>query len=249
MLISLARFCGVFLSGVLLAAAPGGCASRGVNITVGNGTMVPGSVAVTAPIREIDVSGIAATLNISAADSGAVAYTIDQSIQNLVTITAEDGVLKVSCDSDTLSLGGSQRLVMTIGAASLEKVNINGAATVNGSGSFSPDTFTLSANGAAKATLGLDCQTVGITANGAASVTLSGQAQTLTVNAAGAATLDTKDLTAQDVTLNCAGAGSMKIYADRALRITGGGVFAITYWGNAAVTKDTGVLSTVKKGN
>ncbi|MCL2344183.1 MAG: DUF2807 domain-containing protein [Firmicutes bacterium] len=215
--------------------------------TAGNGQMTDGSFAYTGAITKIEVSGVTATLNVMPEDSGAVTYTVDSNLKDLLKITYQDGVLGITTTNNKSIT--SKGIVFNIGAAALEAVTVDGAADVKGNGTFTANAFTLEINGAGSAELALGAQSVSVTLNGAGDITLSGTSDQLSINSSGAATVSARDLTAQDVKVVLDGAGTIQVTAEKTLDAKVSGVGSVTYWGDPTVTESTEGASSVVKGS
>jgi len=232
---------------VLLLLSLGGCFFPGaVTTTSGNGQMTDGSFSYDGSITKIIVYGVPATVNIRPESSSELTYTIDDNLQDLLEITYQNGVLRIGTRNRASIT--SNRISFEIGADSLEEIVVDGAATIQGSGTFSAASFALEINGAGSAELALNAQRVSAEINGAGDITLSGAAEDLHITGAGAVDINTRNLIAQHATISLEGVGSAQIHAEQTLDASVEGVGSITYWGDPELTSSAAGLASVRRG-
>jgi len=228
---------------ILLVISLAGCSNLP---TAGNGQTTDGSYTFTGAVSAINITGVPATVNLTPDSTGAVTYTIDENLKPLLDISYQDGTLNIATKNGKSIV--SDKIVLNIGADSLAALSVDGAADIQGSGTFTADSFDLKINGAGSANLALAAQSVSLTLNGAGDITLSGAADTLSINSSGAAKADTRGLIAQDVTVALNGVGSIQLHAEKTLDATVNGMGSVTYWGDPVLSQSTQGLASVKKG-
>ena len=101
--------------------------------------------------------------------------------------------------------------------------------------------LTLNLNGAAKAELLLNVQSLKIDARGASKLDLSGTADTATITIAGAGEVEAEDLLTQVMHINCAGASKAEVNVATELWAQAAGASKITYKGTPRVKQNMAV--------
>ena len=230
---------------VLLLGVLSGCSAVGV--TRGNGRMTSGSFSYSGSITKIDISNMAATLNITPKKSSEITYSIDDNLKNLLEITHKNGVLKISTKNNRSI--SSDKIVFDISADALEAVVVSGAAAIRGNGTFVAQSFALDISGAGSVDLALSAQSVSVDLSGAASISLSGTANKLNIDVSGAGEIHARNLIAQDATVKLSGAGTVQVHAEQKLNASSTGVGSVTYWGNPELTSSTTGVSSIRRGN
>jgi len=233
---------------ILLLISLSGCLSiGGGGTTRGNGRMTDGSFSYEGSITRITVSNMGATINISSEQSDEVRYTIDENLVDLLEITYQNGVLRITTRNNRSIT--SDGLVFHIGADRLEGILIEGAAEIRGTGTFTAETFDLELNGAGSAELALSAQSVSMEINGAGDISLSGQTEALRLRIAGAGSIYARNLIAQHASVTLEGVGSIQVYAEQTLDASVEGVGSVTYWGDPELTSSAAGLATVRRGS
>ena len=241
----------VFLLALLTCAVIffSGCSVTvdGAKVVRGNGTMTNGSLSYDGAITKLDLNKIKATFNITPEQGKEVTYSIDDNLKSALDITVTNGVLKITSNNGTYLSG--KAITFNISSDQLQEINVNDEATIKSNGPLTADTFTMTVDGAATATLALNTQTVTLTINGAGDITLSGTTGKLNVQNNGASAVKARGLVAQDVSINISGAGKVEVDAEKTLDVAISGIGSVTYWGNPQLSQSTSGLASVKKGN
>jgi hypothetical protein len=216
------------------------------DFTRGNGKMIDAAFSYSGSIEDLVIDGVPGSFNISAEKGNEITYTIDENLADLIEIEFDAGMLTIKTVKD-VSIS-SRDIVFNINADTLKKTRVNGAAEINGIGTFNTDEFVFELNGAATADFDINAGNVLVDSNGAGAITLSGTADKLNIKGNGAGTVNTKELLAVNVTVVVNGAGSVEVYAEKTLDISVTGTGSITYWGNPQINKSGVGVGSIKKG-
>jgi len=229
------------------AAALSGCSVM-IGPTSGDGDMADGSFSYSGTITKIDISHMPATINLTPDKRNAVTYSIDSNLKDSLDLSFVNGVLTITTKNNAV-IASTHGITFNVGADALQEIAVSGAATINGSGTFTANSFTMTIDGAGTANLALAAKTASVTVSGAASLTLSGTADQATITLTGASTVKARNLSVQKASISVSGAGSVQITATQTLAASVAGVGSVTYWGNPELTKSTAGLSSVKPGS
>lgn len=136
----------------------------------------------------------------------------------------------------------------TLTVPSLQKVEVDGAGTVEfDSVTTSPNLqLTIQGAGIINAT-GIRSQSVRVDINGAGMLKLAGTTESCNYDIAGAGTLRTTDLTCNAAEAHVTGAGSIRLRAAATLNATISGAGSIEYYGSPIVEKTISGLGSIKK--
>lgn len=86
-----------------------------------------------------------------------------------------------------------------------------------------------------------------LAATGAGKIRAAGKATKLTLSIKGAATIDTTQLTADNVVISISGAGDAKVHAAKTLDVTIKGTASVEYLGDPTITKNISGVGSVEK--
>ncbi len=138
-------------------------------------------------------------------------------------------------------------LKIDIATPDLRKVTVYGASKIETLDDqiFTQSTFALDLNGAAKAELNLNVQTLTLEAKGASQLELEGKAENVHIMLAGAGEVEAEDLLAQTMHINCAGASKAEVNVVQELWAQAAGTSRIAYKGNPAIRNQIAVGGSV----
>ena len=131
----------------------------------------------------------------------------------------------------------------TIASPILRQITVHGAGDIESAEGqvLAQPELTLNLNGAAKAELLLNVQSLKIDARGASKLDLSGTADTATITIAGAGEVEAEDLLTQVMHINCAGASKAEVNVASELWAQAAGASKITYKGTPRVKQNMAV--------
>ena len=131
----------------------------------------------------------------------------------------------------------------TIASPILRHITVHGAGDIESAEGqvLAQPELTLNLNGAAKAELLLNVQSLKIDARGASKLDLSGTADTATITIAGAGEVEAEDLLTQVMHINCAGASKAEVNVATELWAQAAGASKITYKGTPRVKQNMAV--------
>lgn len=152
--------------------------------------------------------------DITAGSAQHVELSGDDNIVPLMTTEVADQRLRVAPKK---KVSPKLELVARIATPTLTAVSTSGSGAVTVSG-IAGDSFDLSTSGSAK-------------------ITARGTTQKLAISVSGAATIDTKELVAQDVTIDVSGSGELDVHASGHLTVQISGSGTVRYYGNPTDVK------------
>jgi len=162
-------------------------------------------------------TNVTADIEYVTSDSYQIEITTDDNIVPLIVTTVKDRTLFID-SSKSFSTVNSLR------------IKVYGPATLYG----------VSLNGASKVSLhGIAGNTLKININGSGNVTALGKVKNLIININGSSEIDTKKLSANDVTINGKGSSSIIVSVTKKLDVVVDGVSSVTYVGSPEVINKT----------
>ncbi len=156
----------------------------------------------------IDAGG-AFDIFLSQADFTKVVVETEARLMEKVVTKVNNGTLEIS----SKGIKNVDKLSVYITSPNIEKLDIHGAASLDGLTSFSGEQLKIRASGAADVTLEVYYNTITSDVSGAASLSLSGEVANHTVNVSGAGDLGAAKLATKVSKANVSGAGSASINA------------------------------------
>jgi len=245
-----ARFFGFLLISMMIFGGCVGIGNVGINHISGEGEEVAEVLQLSGEVRKIDISGVSATLNITANSSSSVSYNMAENLRDLLDIEViEDGILRISSNRRGTTIGRNHEIIFDVGTNVLEELALSHEVQVNGEGIFTAETFTIDSSGATRINLDLNTQNTIIDASGVADVTLVGETARLEIDISGAGSIDARGLIADDADVSLSGAGDVSVYANNHLDVTVSGVGSVEYFGNPEVTQSVSGLGSIRRGD
>ena len=181
--------CGLVLSGCVFVKIKDGTFTTSGDKVAGNGVIADKTFEV-GDFSRIELN-VPADVTYSKADATSLSVSMDENLFEYVTVSVEDGVLKVG--SKGASLRNFKKLAMTVSSPTLERLDCNGAVDFEAMGPVCGEEFVMRVNGAADVEMrSLDVKSARFEVSGAAD-------------------LDVCFVAAEDVTLNISGAGDAKL--------------------------------------
>ena len=238
----------IALVAILILASLSGCFAPSLtNFARGNGRMTDASFSYNGSITSIDIRNVRALLNITPEKSSEVTYTVDENVKDLIQILYQNGMLRITTRNN-ISIR-SDGIIFNIGADALEKITVSGNAIIRGNGTFEVDSFIMDISGAVNAELALNAQRVKLNSSGSTEILFSGTADKLIIEGSGAAKANTRNLIAQDVSIELSGASTIQVYADRTLNVSISGTGSVTYWGEPVLSQSVAGTASIKIGD
>ena len=153
---------------------------------------------------------VPADVTYSKADACSLTVSMDENLFDYLTVSVEDGVLKVG--SKGVSLRNFKKLAMTVSSQTLERLDRNGAVDFVADGPVCGEEFVMKVNGAADVDIrSLDAKTARFSVNGAADLDVhvaEAESVSLSISGAGDAKLSGKT---KDVNVAVSGAGDVDL--------------------------------------
>jgi len=218
------------------------CRFRGVQ---GSGNMITESRKVE-KFNEVDISG-------------SFEVTLKQDSSNLVTITADDNLMKLirtDVHSGRLriynrkSIRSSGTLTVTLGVGNLREVNASGAIVIRTSGPINAQNLNLRLSGASKVNMDLIAGQVITTGNGATELTLTGRAGSHQLQLSGAADVHALDFAVNNYEIKTSGASKCQIAVLNKLELLTSGASNVVYRGNpSSINNHKSGASSIRKIN
>lgn len=164
---------------------------------------------------------------------------------NSFKITADDNLLRnfhAAVTGSTLkvhsegSMSPSKPVKIVISAFEVESVSVTGAGTLK-IDELAGDKTKLSIAGSADVETGVKSSSFACEIAGSGTISAKGTADSVAISIAGSGDIDTTALTANSVEINVAGGGTVKVHAEKALKVSVTGSGDISYSGSPEVTK------------
>ena len=198
----------------------------------------------------IEVSN-AIDLYLSQGDNEAVAVSAkDPKYRDHIKTVVEDGVLKISFDSDGWNWSSNdKKLKAYVSFKTLDKLNASGASDVYVDGFINGGNLDISLSGASDFKGAVKLNELKIDQTGASDVSINGTVGNLTIHATGASDVKGYDLVTDNCTAHASGASDIKITVNKALNAHATGASSIYYRGNGVITEvqSSGASSVSKK--
>jgi hypothetical protein len=154
-----------------------------------------------------------------------VTVTANADVIPKIATTVENSVLIIDKKGD---IDSHDPIVIKITAKDLKMIDLSGGAALKGMNTITSDSLYIVSSGAASVKLDLKNTSVLVKSSGAAETKLSGSTDRLTATMSGAS-----ELKAYDLAINCSGASSAHITANKKLSATASGAGEIHYQGTA----------------
>lgn len=169
-------------------------------------------------------------------DRHRIELTGDAEALDALEIDNEGGSLGLGFEDGAYRrLSGQQRgsVRAVVYTPSLERVVVNGGATVGSEVTWASDDFRVVANGGSELTLALDIDgEVKLVVNGGSDVRLSGAAERLKLNVNGGSEVNASALMSQRADVMANGSSQAMVHADAGLKVMANGNSDVQYTGN-----------------
>ena len=152
----------------------------------------------------------------------------EQKTMNKIKTEVKNGMLNIYTDGKTENNG---HVKIYVSVKELRKIDISGAAKLQGESVFTSEKITLISSGAARIDIGIKASELAITASGASSVDVKGSVSMLEANISGASSLRAYDVAANTVSVEASGASSAKVNAGKEITAEASGASSINYKG------------------
>lgn len=165
--------------------------------------------------------------------------------------------IEINQSGNSLSIGMKEHsnrsynseVTIYISCKQLSKLQLSGASSLETKGSFNLTNLAIISNGAGKISMDLTASSIDVSVNGASHVTLTGKAGKADFSINGASALKAGDFDADNMKVECSGASSAVVNAQKTLDIVAAGASNVKYSGSASVTKETTGVSSIKNMN
>lgn len=166
-------------------------------------------------------------------------------------VSIKDGVLVIDREgSFTIFDGDDQDVAIYISLPKLLAVEANGAGSIEGMNLFTQtEPMAIDISGACEVNMQVAAPQCSIESSGAGQVELRGTVPNLGIDISGAGDVDALACVSDSVSVDAAGAGEVKVYANKYLSVDASGVGNVTYKGNPIVEKDVSGVADVKQIN
>lgn len=168
-------------------------------------------------------------------DEPYVIIEMDENLYEYIDVSAKNDRLEIKEISPIQPRNNTVNI--TIGAPTLNGVQVYGAVDFLKSDTIVTKDFTLDVSGAVSAKIDIEATTVEIDGAGASDVTLSGSCDSLSIDMSGAGMANTRNLIAKNVDIKISGSGVGEVYASDSLAASVSGAGSIEYWGNPTTVK------------
>lgn len=172
-----------------------------------------------------------ALVNIELKPGSPCGVTLEGEADETKSITTEvkDGMLVIGQDGHSKS--GPITVYVTI--SDLKKIDISGAASLNGTGTFTSDSVRVEGSGGSQLELSVTATAISVDLSGASSLRLCGSSTRFHVKISGASELRAGCMDAQDVTIEASGASDGSVMASRKVVAKSSGASDILVYGDA----------------
>ncbi len=235
----------MILSAVLLGA----CGFS--NITLGR--TLRGSGNVISETREvsgfdkIQIDG-AGELYLTQGDQESLEIKAEDNIIEQIRTEVQDGTLVISFDEHfpRLNLVPTRTIRFNLSVIDVEKITINGAATVTAE-EWQGESLEVEINGAAEIDMHqVDLAVLDLRLDGGADCSMSGSAQDVTVRVDGAGSVDLKDLQSSTSEVVINGASEARLWVTEKLNAEINGAGSIRYYGSPQVSQNIQGIGTIR---
>ncbi|MEO7215877.1 MULTISPECIES: head GIN domain-containing protein [Mucilaginibacter] len=215
--------------------------------------------------RRIHGSGKAATEKRTVVDftkvdiSGGLKVTLKQDSSSIVTITADDNLLKyikTEVEGDKLriyttrNLDSRTEMVISIGVKALSAVEASGAVEITSIGRITTGNLDLNLSGSTKLDMDISAADVHTEGSGSTELKLKGQAASHDVSLSGSGDIDALDFVVGKYRIETSGASHCKINVLKDLSVHTSGASEIEYRGSPSnVSSDKSGASSITKIN
>ena len=182
-------------------------------------------------------------------DTKVEAYGPDNYIAEL-EVVSKDSTLSIKMDKQKLKLIKSSKIVLSVTAPELCRVDQRGAGSLLLKDSVKVNEMTIRSEGVGDIkTDALIANHINVSATGVGNIGLNGQAASANYYLEGVGNLNAKNMIVSDVIVEQNGVGNVSCYASGTINITTEGVGNVNYYGNPQVTglKKSGVGSVNSK--
>jgi len=150
---------------------------------------------------------------------------IETKVKNgVLIIKVQTGKRNFNRDEDSIKIYITMKI--------LNKIELEGASSIQSLNTINTDKFKISAEGAASINLDVNVNEISLTLSGASTTNLKGKTAVLNTNVSGASLLNTLDLEAQNVTIDASGASIAKVFSSKSLTADVSGISVVKYAGN-----------------
>lgn len=208
------------------------CTYSGANVVKGDGDVVSNSHQVGF-FNSIELYG-AYQVTLSGGEQAGVVVETDSNLQELVSVSVDNGTLHVSTQRDKALRPTRMDLLVVYPA--LEKLHVSGAGKITATEPLVTQKLHLDMSGAADIQLSLDVQTLHTQVAGAGNINFEGLAREHHIDLSGASNLAAENLITESTTISLSGAGSASIHASSTMNASLSGIGRITYHGNPPIT-------------
>lgn len=168
----------------------------------------------------------------------------DDNLHEIIVSEVNDNILIISTNAKIIK---SKSLKLYITFRELNKIDISGAATLNGDSNFKFDILKLNISGAAALNLDLTANKLVSDFSGVTTVKLSGNVTQVNMNISGAANLSAFNLITDNFKIYISGACNAKINVNKELEVIISGAGNVEYKGNPSIKKNISGVGVIKK--
>jgi hypothetical protein len=194
----------------------------------------------------IDVSG---SMDVQVIQGPAASVKIegDQNLLSYVRTDVRNGVLHIDTE-DNVNLQPSKDLIVYVTAPLFTDIEISGASNVIGKTPLTGDkTLEVHASGASEVDLDVSVPELRGDISGATTMKLRGKAGSFILDASGSSEVLGLDLITEESDLDLSGASTVKVTANKKIRIDASGSSDVEYRGSANVDQKSSGASSVRK--
>ncbi|HPT30809.1 MAG TPA: head GIN domain-containing protein [Prolixibacteraceae bacterium] len=149
-------------------------------------------------------------------------------------VKSDNGALELSIRKTRFYLN---RIDLYIGSPSLKGLEVSGDIKLTTDGYLDVNDLNLLVQGGANVDMSLKAKNIGVRCEGAVVLELRGITDNLSVKISGAGHVNTRELTAKEVTIRVEGVGFGSVYATNLLDVRIEGVGKVTYKGNPEIKR------------
>lgn len=178
--------------------------------------------------NKVDFGG-AISLKIIQSDSSYIHITTDDNVQNYITTSITNKVLKIRMDG---SFCDYSDISAVVSSKNWNGINVSGASEIYSDQLLNSDNFDIDLSGASKVDIQLNASRLNTHASGASKIKLSGQCREHNLELSGSNEIDALDFVVSDYTINSSGSTRCDINVLNNLTVRSSGSSTVNYKGS-----------------
>lgn len=191
----------------------------------------------------IDISS-AFDIELTQANSESLVIEAQENIMEHIVVEVVGGTLKIYTKGNIRKV---KKMKAYISFKMIDEIELSGACDLLGMNKFELKELDIDLSGASDLKINLDASEINIEASGATDIELMGSARELEIDVSGASDINTLDLEVDNVVIDASGASTIKVFANKDLRVDASGATTVRYKGSPSVSFDSSGASSIRR--